>query len=154
MSQNEHSSEINLDLAAIDAIAADLDAMADEPVKPKRKRAFKKVVASTANEPSTDAPKTETLPPMDEDFKAMIVSGVGQGIDFIRDGMELMEPGEGVRENVGKCVAKLLERIKPMQAGPITDVIMIVGYLGVWVLVGKDWSKKKEEVRNVTSLLP
>lgn len=151
MSQNELSSEVSIDLAAIDAIAADLDGMADEPIKPKRKKATKKVIpdASTADTPKADAP-----PVMDEDFKAMIVHGVGQGIDVMRDSLELMEPGDTLRVNVGKCVAKLLERIKPMEAGPLADLVTIAGYLGVWVLAGRDWSKKPEDAvvvaRNVT----
>lgn len=150
MSQSEHSSEINVDLAAIDAIAADLDAMADEPAKPKRKRAAVKKPTADAP-PSADAPKVEAPPVVDEDFKLMVVHGVGQGIDVMRDKLELMEPGDTVRTNVGKCVARLLERIKPMEAGPMSDAVQIVGYLGLWALFGKDWTKKPEdEARNVT----
>lgn len=150
MSQNEHSSEIKIDLDAIDRLAAELDAEAETPIPTKRKRATakKRVTEPT---PAADAPTVETPPAMDEDFKAMIVHGVGQGIDVMRDSMELMEPGDTLRNNVGKCVAKLLERIKPMQAGPVTDITMIVGYLGVWALAGRTWTKKPEDVAiNVT----
>jgi hypothetical protein len=146
MNQSVHSLEI--DLSEIDRIAAELDAVADAPAKPKRKRATAK---KPITEPSADAPKANVEPVVDEDFKAMIVHGVSQGIDVMRDGLELMEPGDTLRTNVGKCVAKLLERIKPMEAGPLADVVTIVGYLGVWALAGRDWTKKtEEEIRNVT----
>jgi hypothetical protein len=135
---------LEVDFDAIEAIAEDVDnrAAAKKIIRKGKRIAKPKAepVASETTSEATPAPVEET----DPEFIAMLTHGTSQAIDLMRDKMELMEPGDTLRENVGKCVARLLTRIKPMQAGPISDAVQIAGYLGVWIIAGKDWSKKAE----------
>jgi hypothetical protein len=141
---------LEVNLGDIEAIAAGLDAQADEAVTigkrtPKKRTVRLKQPPATqegdAQQPAADAPA-----PLDPEFEAMIVHGASQGIDLMRDKLELMEPGDTLRQNVGKCLAKLVTRLKPMKEGPLSDVVTIAGYLGTWALCGRDWSAKKPQV--------
>lgn len=141
---------LEVNIADIEIIAADLDAQVDEAAKPKRKRVAKSKSAATTipPEPGATLIEPEVIPAVDPEFEAMLVHGASQAIDLMREKMELMEPGDTLRENVGKCVARFVQRIKPMESGPLADMVTIAGYLGVWVLCGKDWSKKTEPSPN------
>jgi hypothetical protein len=146
---------LEINLSEIERIATELDreAAADTTVGGRRKkRAGKKgatpqaAPAGTADNPEViPAAETTTEPPKwDPEFEAMIVHGTSQGIDWMKDAMDLIEPGDTLRENVGKCVSKLVQRLKPMQAGPIADCVTIAGYLSVWVLCGRKAKPKPE----------
>jgi hypothetical protein len=143
---------LEVNLADIEAIAAGLDAQADEAVT-IGKRTPKKRVARAKNPTNTVSTDTtaqtvepEVVAPLDPEFEAMLTFGASQGIDLMKDKLELMEPGNTVRDGVGKCLARIIGRLKPMQPGPVSDVVQIVGYLGVWVIVGRDWSAKPPTV--------
>jgi hypothetical protein len=155
--QNLGAPSLEVNIADIEVIAANLDAQAEEIAKPKKRRVAKpKTEPVPTSAPSGENPpiEPEVIPAVDPEFETMLVHGASQAIDLMRDKLELMEPGDTLRENVGKCLAKLVSRLKPMQAGPLSDVVTIAGYLGVWVLCGKDWSKKTEPAPTFTQDSP
>lgn len=122
--------------------AADEADKIGETIEPEKK-ARKKKVASLVKTP-TEEPVKAVEPEVikaDPEFQAMIQHGTDKGLDWIRDSMNLVEPGPTVRSKTGEGLVRLIERIKPMEPGPLADVVMIVGYLGVWVLMGQ---KEKE----------
>lgn len=140
---------LEVNLADIERIASTLDAQADDAVT-IGKRTPKKRVAKLKNQPppaqeeSTTQEVVQAPLPIDPEFEAMLTHGSSQLIDLMRDKMELMEPGDTMRENIGKCVAKLVTRLKPMQEGPLAEGVTIAGYLAVWVISGRNWGKKPE----------
>jgi hypothetical protein len=142
---------LEVNLGDIEAIAAGLDAQAEESTTigkrtPKKRTVRLKTQAPAPQGEGEAQPVTEAPAPLDPEFEAMIIHGASQGIDLMRDKLELMEPGDTLRQNVGKCLAKLVTRLKPMKEGPLSDVVTIAGYLGTWALCGRDWSKRKPEV--------
>lgn len=157
MSQNERTNQsgpsLEIDLAEIERIASELDAEADDPI-PVKKTRKKTVRLKSAPVAATEEPAAEpgeVVAVIDPEFESMLIHGASQGIDLMRDKLELMEPGDTLRENVGRCLAKLVARLKPMKEGPMSDVVTIAGYLGVWALCGRDWSKKPEATASPNS---
>lgn len=145
---------LEINLSDVEKIAAELDAQAKANAgtklggrTPRKKKAPK---TGTAENPEVipAGEEAEPAPVVDPEFEAMLTHGVSQGIDLMRDSMNLMEPGDTLRENVGKCVARLVSRLKPMESGPLADVVTATGYLAVWVLCGRQPKPAEEPSPN------
>lgn len=143
---NPSGPSLEINLSEIENIASRLDADAslNEPASGRRqKRVKKNPGGKSAPKGSPDNPEVipgETKPPpplIDPEFESMLLNGTSQGITIMRDRFNLMEPGDTMRENVGKCLVRLVGRLRPMEPGPMSDVVTALGYMAVWVSFGR-----------------
>lgn len=124
------SSEIDID--EIIRLASDVDdATKDEP-EPKRTRKVRVSSGKDDSQSETAAPVVVIQP--DPEFVEMVQWGVETGVDFARMKLDWSEPGKQWREKVSVIIARLVQRISPVQPGPMADLITLSGYCALWII--------------------
>jgi hypothetical protein len=120
------SSEIDVDEVLRLAREAD-EAAKQEPEPPRAKR--KKA------EPGNGQAVTvvETIEP-DPEFIAMCQWGVGSLTELANVKLDWSDPGIHWKTKVSTLVARVIERIQPMQPSLTTDLLMIGGYTALWAI--------------------
>jgi hypothetical protein len=135
-------------LAQAEAMAEDITrAMTDQPEQsastdqppavedgpPVRKRGRPRKTAGASSSKPKKEGEASGPPPLDPEFIEMLKNVfVEGGVEQAKTLFKWTDPGEQWKEKVGFCVAKLANRIKPMQDSWITDVVTIAGYVGLW----------------------
>lgn len=140
---------MEIDIESLRVEAAELDALAAAErstlVMTKGKTIADKPKPKTKAGVITEIKTVEVIPP-DPYFEMMVATTARQGIDFIQDKMHLIDPGDEMKVNVGKCLARLASNIMRVQ-GPVADGVIVVGYLAPWILFGK----RREVIEGVKS---
>lgn len=131
----------NLDEITRLAEQVDNEILLEDEARPKFKRKAKAEKADSSSALEAKAP--ENVP--DPEFEVLLMFGTSKGIDVMKDTFNLVEPGQMTRKKIASACARLIARIQPMQPGPLADVVVIAGYLGLWVATGR-----KEDERSST----
>jgi len=134
---------LEIDPAALEQMARDVDAQAratPDPVTKSAKRVKVKSIETTAGD-TVDLDEEER--PIDPEFNIMVIHGTDQCFDWAKARFRLMEPGETTRQKTGLLIAKLLDRLQPMEPGPWAEAATVLGYLSLWALMGRLPEEKK-----------
>ena len=122
------SSEIDVD--EVLRLAREADERAKlEPEVPKRGR--RKTQPVNGQEVSeTPAPVIET----DPEFVEMCKWGVGSVVEIAQRRLDWSDPGIHWKEKVSTIVARIVQRLQPMEPSLLTDCLIVSGYTALWVL--------------------
>jgi hypothetical protein len=122
----KHSSEIDVDeVLRLAKEADDLAKLEPEPPKARRKKA--------EPGPSEAVAHIETIEP-DPEFVEMCKWGVGSLTELASVKLDWSDPGIHWKEKVSTLVARIIQRIQPMQPSLTTDLLMIGGYTALWAI--------------------
>jgi len=136
MEKEKLSSEINLD--DIERLAREIDEInsrQSEPSSGKKKKGGTRSEKTSDNK--EDPIEPEIIPP-DPEFIFMIKHGSNLGVDFMKEQLDLIEPGATTREKLGICCARLAIKLTPIgEDTVVSNLACIAGYLGFWILVGR-----------------
>jgi hypothetical protein len=122
----KHSSEIDVD--EVLRLAKEADELAQqepEPPKARRKKA--------ASGPGEAVAVIETIEP-DPEFVEMCKWGVGSVTELASVKLDWSDPGIHWKEKVSTLIARIIQRIQPMQPSLTTDLLMIGGYTALWAI--------------------
>jgi hypothetical protein len=142
------SSAINVNEVLQLAAEVDRATEAEPEEQPKKKRGGGRKKDRPAE------PEAEMVienPPPDPEFIAMCNWGVGAGVDAVKEQFDWTEPGIHWRVKVAECFARIIDRLRPMQPGPLTDLFTAGGYVGLWVVSNVSanrTAKSKDSIRD------
>lgn len=122
-------------LDEITRLAEEVDALnKEEESQPKgRRKATERRGSGTLVDPEVIPPTVEP----DPEFEFMVKHGAGEGINFLKKKMNLMDPGITTKTKVGEAITRMIGRIQPVESSWFTDLLTIAGYLLFWFLVGR-----------------
>lgn len=127
---------LEIDLAAIEKLAAETDMLAQREEAAKAKKKTRKATNPGAA-PGVDTTGEEVQPApvvlvYDPEFELMITHCVMGGVEKVKVTLKWDDPGLQWKEKVGACVSRLVQRIAPVQPGPMADLITLGGYVAIW----------------------
>ncbi len=124
-SNERPSSEIDIDEVLRLAREADEQAQA-EPEPPKRKPRKHAVNGENVREVQV----IET----DPEFVEMCKWGVGSVVDIAHAKLDWSDPGIHWKDKVSTIVARIIQRLQPMEPSLLTDCIILGGYTALWAI--------------------
>lgn len=119
-----------------------------EPEPEKKTKRGRKPRTPPADSPDIVEMPVEAPPP-DPEFVAMANWGVGAGVDAVKKKFDWTEPGVHWRVKVAECLASLVNRIRPMAPGPLTDALTAGGYISIWIIANVSAQRTAKDTNTV-----
>jgi len=125
---------LEIDLAAIEKLAAEADMLAQREELDKAAKRTKRATKDKTNAEVSPGGEVAPGPVLvhDPEFEFMITHCVMGGVEKVKVRLKWDDPGLQWKEKVGGCIYRLLQRIAPIEPGPIADALTLTGYLTIW----------------------